>query len=219
MMSKGKRLVDLVIASGALMLLSPLFAAVAAAIKLDDGGPVFFRQVRVGRQGRQFRIWKFRTMVADAERRGTQLTMSVDPRVTRVGRWLRGSKLDEIPQFLNVVTGEMSLVGPRPEVPRYVELSDPDARRILKLTPGIFHAAWLEFPDESDLLARAADPEHYYLRELLPEKYRVNLEYAATANVLRDLGLIVRTLCKIPKRRRSRSHAAWPTAQRSPRWR
>ena len=218
MMSKDKRLFDLIIASGALVLLTPIFAAVAAAIKLDDRGPVFFRQVRVGRQGRRFRIWKFRTMVADAERRGTQLTMSVDPRVTRVGRWLRGSKLDEIPQFLNVVTGEMSLVGPRPEVPRYVELSDPDARRILELTPGIFHAAWLEFPDESDLLARAADPEHYYLRELLPEKYRVNLEYAATANVLRDLGLIVRTLCKIPKRRRSRSHAAWPTA-RSPRWR
>jgi lipopolysaccharide/colanic/teichoic acid biosynthesis glycosyltransferase len=215
MMGKGKRLFDLVTASGALVLFSPLFAAIAAAIKLDDGGPVFFRQVRVGRQGGHFRIWKFRTMVADAERRGRQLTTSVDPRVTRVGRWLRRSKLDEIPQFINVVTGDMSLVGPRPEVPRYVELSDPDALRILELVPGIFHAAWLEFPNEADLLARADDPECYYLRKLLPEKYRINLEYAATTNVLRDIGLILRTLCAIPGADRPTSHTE---CQRSPRW-
>jgi lipopolysaccharide/colanic/teichoic acid biosynthesis glycosyltransferase len=199
MMGKGKRLFDLVTASSALALLSPIFVAIAVAIKLDDGGPVFFRQVRVGRHGRHFRIWKFRTMVTDAERRGVQLTVGVDPRVTRVGRWLRRSKFDEIPQFINVVTGEMSLVGPRPEVPRYVELSDPNARKVLELVPGLFHAAWLDFPDESNLLAQADDPERYYLRQLLPEKYRINLEYAATANVLSDVVLILRTICAIPK--------------------
>jgi lipopolysaccharide/colanic/teichoic acid biosynthesis glycosyltransferase len=198
MMGKGKRLFDLVIASGALMLLSPVFAAIAVAIKLDEGGPVFFRQVRVGRNGRHFRIWKFRTMVTDAERRGPQLTMGVDPRVTRVGAWLRRAKFDEIPQFINVLTGEMSLVGPRPEVPRYVELSDPNARKILELVPGIFHAAWLYYPDEGDLLAKADDPERYYLQDLLPEKYRINLEYEAHANVFTDAVLIIRTLFAIP---------------------
>jgi lipopolysaccharide/colanic/teichoic acid biosynthesis glycosyltransferase len=198
-MSKGKRLFDLVTASGALILLAPIFLVVAVAIKLDDRGPVFFRQVRVGRRGRHFRIWKFRTMVTDAERRGTQLTVGVDARVTRVGRWLRRSKFDEIPQFINVFTGEMSLVGPRPEVPRYVELSDPNARKILELVPGIFHAAWLDFPDEGNLLAEAEDPEHYYLRQLLPEKYRINLTYAANANVLSDVVLILRTICAIPR--------------------
>jgi lipopolysaccharide/colanic/teichoic acid biosynthesis glycosyltransferase len=198
-MGKDKRLFDLVTASIALLLLGPIFVAVAVAIKLDDGGPVFFRQVRVGHRGKHFRIWKFRTMITDAERRGTQLTVGVDPRVTRVGQWLRRLKFDEIPQFINVVTGEMSLVGPRPEVPRYVELSDPDARKILELVPGMFHAAWLDFPDEGDLLAYAEDPEHYYLRQLLPEKYRINLTYAANANVLSDVVLILRTICAIPK--------------------
>jgi lipopolysaccharide/colanic/teichoic acid biosynthesis glycosyltransferase len=199
MMRKGKRLFDLVTAAGALVLLSPIFVAVAVAIKLDDRGPVFFRQVRVGRQGRYFRIWKFRTMVSDAERRGPQLTTGADSRVTRVGQWLRRSKFDEIPQFINVVTGEMSLVGPRPEVPRYVELSDPDARKILDLVPGIFHAAWLDYPDEGDLLAGADDPERYYMQELLPEKYRINLEYAAHAKLFSDVVLILRTLFAIPR--------------------
>jgi lipopolysaccharide/colanic/teichoic acid biosynthesis glycosyltransferase len=193
----GKRCFDLITASVALLLLTPVLVAVALAIKLDDGGPVFFRQVRVGRRGRLFRIWKFRTMVADAQLRGTHLTVGADPRVTRVGRWLRRSKLDETVQFINVVTGEMSLVGPRPEVPRYVDLSDPETRKVLEFTPGIFHAAWLRFPNESDLLEAADDPESYYLQQLLPAKCRINLEYAARANLVRDIMLILRTICAI----------------------
>ena len=193
-MSKSKRLFDLVAASGALVLLSPIFAAVAVAIKLDDGGPVFFRQVRVGRHRRSFKIWKLRTMRVDAERLGGALTVERDPRITRFGRVLRASKLDEIPQLLNVIVGDMSIVGPRPEVPRYVAMYDNLQRQVLDLRPGITDPASIEYRNESALLATATDPEAFYVSQLMPEKIRINLEYAAHATLLTDLQVIGRTL-------------------------
>lgn len=216
-MSGAKRAFDLVGALAGLVVLWPLFLLVALAIKLDDGGSVFFRQARVGWHGRTFRLWKFRTMVPDAERRGAQLTVGRDPRVTRVGYWLRRWKLDELPQLLNVVTGEMSLVGPRPEVPRYVALYTEAQRRVLEVRPGITDPASIEYCDESELLALADDPERLYLEELVPRKLQMNLEYAREATVWRDVGTIVRTLARVAGRRRlaargpQRPHAPAPS--------
>lgn len=200
-MSATKRAFDLVAALAGLLVLSPLFLLVALAIKLDDGGSVFFRQTRVGWHGRPFRLWKFRTMVPDAERRGGQLTVGRDPRITRVGYWLRRWKLDELPQLLNVVTGEMSLVGPRPEVPCYVARYTDAQRRVLDVRPGITDPAAIEYCDESELLARADDPERLYLEELLPRKLQMNLQYAREATVWRDVGMVLRTLARLAGRR------------------
>jgi lipopolysaccharide/colanic/teichoic acid biosynthesis glycosyltransferase len=166
-------------------------------IKLDDGGAVFFRQVRVGRDGRLFRVWKFRTMIANAEQRGGPLTVGEDPRTTRIGRWLRRSKLDELPQLFNVLAGEMSLVGPRPEVPRYVALYSPDQRRVLDLVPGITDPASIVYRHESDLLARAPDPERHYIAVIMPEKIRINLAYAARATWWTDLVVVLDTLRRL----------------------
>ncbi|MBX6365251.1 MAG: sugar transferase [Gemmatimonadetes bacterium] len=200
-MSAAKRAFDLVAALAGLLVLWPLFLLVALAIKLDDGGSVFFRQTRVGWHGRPFRLWKFRTMVPDAERRGGQLTVGRDPRITRVGYWLRRWKLDELPQLLNVVAGEMSLVGPRPEVPRYVARYTEAQRRVLEVRPGITDPAAIEYCDESELLARADDPERLYVEELLPRKLQMNLQYAREATVWRDVGMVLRTLARLAGRR------------------
>lgn len=193
-MTAAKRACDLFGAVAGLVILSPLLVAIGVAIALADGRPVFFRQERVGRGGRMFRMWKFRTMVVQAERMGALLTASGDSRVTRVGRWLRRHKLDELPQLLNVVRGEMSLVGPRPEVPRYVALYTPAQREVLALVPGITDPASIRYADEGVLLAGAADPERLYVEELMPEKIRLNLEYARGATPLTDLAAIGATL-------------------------
>jgi lipopolysaccharide/colanic/teichoic acid biosynthesis glycosyltransferase len=193
-MTPGKRALDLLAGGVGLVVGVPVFLVVAAAVKLDDGGPVFFRQERVGRHGRRFRIWKFRSMAADAERTGRPLTVGDDPRVTRVGRWLRAWKLDELPQLLNVVRGEMSLVGPRPEVPRYVELYTLEQSRVLDLTPGITDPASIRYRNEAEALERADDPEAAYIDTLMPEKIRLNLEYGDVATVWSDLRVILRTL-------------------------
>jgi lipopolysaccharide/colanic/teichoic acid biosynthesis glycosyltransferase len=167
---------------------------------------VFFRQERVGRAGRAFRVWKFRTMVPDAERRGGALTVGDDPRTTRVGRWLRDSKVDELPQLFNVLAGEMSLVGPRPEVPRYVARYSADQRRVLDLVPGITDPASIAYSRESELLARAADPERYYVTAVMPDKIRINLTYAAHANRWTDLKVVLETLGHL-RPRRGQPHA------------
>lgn len=193
-MSIGKRLFDLVFASLGLLVLSPVLALVTLAIKLDDGGPVFFRQERVGFRGTLFRIWKFRTMVVDAEQRGRQLTVGHDPRITRVGAWLRRTKLDELPQLINVLAGEMSFVGPRPEVPHYVALYTPEQRRVLDLVPGITDEASIAYRNENALLGASPDPEQTYIQEIMPAKIALNLACAERASVLRDLGVILRTL-------------------------
>lgn len=196
-MTPFKRAFDLFWSVLGLLVLAPLFAAIALLIKLEDGGPVFFRQERVGYRSRFFRIWKFRTMVVDAEKRGGQLTVGRDPRVTRVGHWLRKMKLDEFPQLINVLVGEMTLVGPRPEVPRYVELYTAEQRRVLDLVPGITDPASIKYRDENEILARSQQPEQTYIQEIMPEKIRLNLLYAEKATVWSDIRVIVSTLLHI----------------------
>jgi lipopolysaccharide/colanic/teichoic acid biosynthesis glycosyltransferase len=196
-MSPTKRAFDLVSAVAGLLVLWPLFLVVALAIRLEDGGSVFFRQVRVGRGGRPFRIWKFRTMVRDAERQGRAITLAKDARVTRVGATLRRLKLDELPQLLNVVAGEMSLVGPRPEVPRYVAQYGPAQRRVLELVPGITSPAKRAYHDEAELLADTPDPEGVYVQQVMPDKIRIHLRYADRATPWSDLLMVVRTLVHI----------------------
>lgn len=167
-------------------------------MKLDSRGPVFFRQERVGRNFRPFRIFKFRTMVVDAPRLGGQITSGhEDPRITRVGRFLRRWKLDELPQLFNVVCGDMSLVGPRPEVPRYVEMFRDEYKEVLRVRPGITDLASIKFRDEASLLSGSADPEQTYVKEILPEKLALAREYVARASFGFDLRILFRTALRI----------------------
>ena len=190
-----KRGLDFTVAALGLALLAPVFGLVALCIRLDSPGPVFFRQERVGRGGRIFRIHKFRTMVADAPSRGLGITVGEDVRITRVGRRLRRSKLDELPQLIDVLAGHMSLVGPRPELPRYVALYPADLRsQLLRVRPGITDPASLQFADEAALLAASTDPERQYREVLLPAKLRLSAEYAGRATLATDLGVLLRTL-------------------------
>ena len=190
-----KRAFDVVCAVIGLLIFGVPMLAVAAWIKLDTAGPVFFRQERVGLHGKLFRIHKFRTMAVDAERSGPQLTVGADARVTRVGRVLRANRLDELPQFLDVLAGDMSLVGPRPDVPRYVEQWPPALReRVLAVRPGITDPASLQFRDEATLLARAADPEREYVDVILPRKLALAADYADHASLWTDLAVIVRSV-------------------------
>ena len=195
-MTRAKRTLDLVTAGVGLMLLAPLLAVVAVLVKTEDGGSVFFRQERVGYRGRPFRIWKFRTMVRDAAR-GLPLTVESDTRVTRIGGWLRRSKLDELPQLFNVLVGEMSLVGPRPEVACYVASYSAAQRRVLELVPGVTDEASIRYVAESALLAAAFDPERVYVSEIVPDKIRLNLAYAAHATVWSDVWVILATLHRL----------------------
>ncbi len=196
-MTRAKRTFDLVGAGVGLVLLAPLLSLLTLLVKVHDGGPVFFRQERVGYRGRSFRIWKFRTMVPDAEARGSPLTVGRDPRVTRIGGWLRRLKLDELPQLFNVLVGDMSLVGPRPEVPRYVAAYTADQRRVLELVPGVTDEASIRYVDESTMLAGAAEPERLYIEVIMPDKIRLNLAYAARAAVWTDVRLILATLRRL----------------------
>jgi lipopolysaccharide/colanic/teichoic acid biosynthesis glycosyltransferase len=190
-----KRSVDLLIAISSLLLLSPLLVTIAALIKLTSPGPVFFRQERIGCAGNPFRIYKFRTMVNDAASIGPALTIGDDPRITPLGRFLRRTKLDELPQLFNVVLGQMSLVGPRPELAKYVALYPASARdRILSMRPGITDEAAIEFMEESRVLAEAADPEWTYVHSILPRKVELYERYAARRNLLLDLRIIGRTI-------------------------
>lgn len=188
-----------------LIALAPLFAVIGLCILIVDGRPILFRQQRVGFQGRPFTIYKFRTMVRLAERLGQPLTSAYDRRVTRLGHWLRKYKLDELPQLFNVIRGDMSLVGPRPEVPRYVELYSEEQRRVLELVPGITDPASIVFRDEAALLADCEDAEQVYLQCIMPEKIRLNLAYAARASILTDLGVILQTLWVLPSKSRSKT--------------
>ena len=193
-MTRAKRAFDLVGAGLGVVLLAPLLALLGLLVKAEDGGPVLFRQERVGYRGRRFRIWKFRTMVPDAEKRGLPLTVGSDPRVTRIGAWMRRLKLDELPQLFNVLLGDMSLVGPRPDVPRYVALYRAPERRVLELVPGMTDEASIRYLGESTLLAASPDPEPHYLEVIAPDKIRLSLAYAARATVWSDLRAILKTL-------------------------
>lgn len=191
----SKRLFDLLMSSLGLLALGPLLILIAVAVKLDSPGPVFFRQERVGRFGLPFRIHKFRTMRHDPAGRGLQITVGADLRITRVGHWLRTSKLDELPQLIDVWQGTMSLVGPRPEVPKYVAHYPAAMRdKILSVRPGITDIASIEYRDESAVLARATDPEQAYIHEVLPHKLALSASYVDQASVWLDIKLILRTL-------------------------
>nr|WP_295903189.1 sugar transferase [uncultured Bdellovibrio sp.] len=194
----GKRQFDFILALIGLLVLSPLFLVVAAWIKFDSKGPVFFRQVRVGLKGKTFRIHKFRTMSTDAEKIGPQLTIGKDSRVTLSGQFLRRYKLDELPQLLDVLQGKMSFVGPRPEVPRYVE-KYPEALKdkALSVRPGITDWASLEFKDENEILGQSEDPERDYVEKIIPIKLKYHLQYIENASMSQDLELIFRTLKEI----------------------
>lgn len=211
-MTRAKRAFDLVFSFVGLLLACPLFLAIAGLVKAEDGGSVFFRQERVGRGGRRFLMWKFRTMVPTAERIGPQLTTAGDSRITRVGTWLRRQKLDELPQLFNVVTGDMTLVGPRPEVPRYVAMYTPEQRTILELAPGITDRASVAFADESALLATVADPERFYIECIVPEKIRLSLDYAKRATTLRDFGVVLQTLARLVPRVKGKVGVKKPTS-------
>jgi lipopolysaccharide/colanic/teichoic acid biosynthesis glycosyltransferase len=191
----AKRLFDVIVAVLGLLLLSPLLVGIALWIKLDSPGPVFFRQERVGRGGALFRIHKFRSMRADAPHAGPQLTVGADPRITRAGQVLRRTKLDELPQLIDVLAGSMSLVGPRPEVPRYVALYPAALRdKVLSVRPGITDPASIEYRDESALLARAADPERVYIEQVMPAKLRCAASYVDRMSLANDVRLIGATL-------------------------
>ena len=199
-----KRCFDLLFSFLGLLFLSPVLLLVATAVKLGDGGPVFYRQERVGQGGCRFRIWKIRTMRVNADKLGPSITKNGDARITPVGRVLRKWKLDELPQFINVLWGDMSFVGPRPEVPRYVALYSDEQLRVLALRPGITDLATLEFRNEEELLAKAEDPEKYYREYCIPRKIELNLQYAARASLLTDLRLICATVVAIIRRHRYR---------------
>lgn len=189
----AKRAFDLVLSAVGLLLLSPLLVVLALWIKLDSPGPVFYRQERVGRYGITFRIHKFRTMVHG--NRGPELTVGADQRITRAGAFLRRTKLDELPQLIDVLRGVMSLVGPRPEVPRYVALYPREVRdKVLSVRPGITDLASLEYRNESERLALAADPEREYIEVVMPAKLQLASHYVDQSSVVFDLQLILRTL-------------------------
>lgn len=189
----AKRVFDIVIASAGLLIAAPLFVAIAIAIKRDSPGPVFFRQLRVGRKRRPFSMWKFRKMPEDLPEQGPMLTARNDQRLTRVGYWLERTKLDELPQLLNVLASEMSVVGPRPEVPKFVDRAALDLwDQVLSVKPGIFGPNQIRYRNEADLYPPGCDIEAFYLNRILPAKLEVDARYARHAHWLADVALLVR---------------------------
>lgn len=189
-----KRVLDIVVALTMLILLSPVFLVLAVAIKIDSKGPVFFRQLRVTQYGKEFRIYKFRTMVANAEKMGTQVTVENDNRITKVGNFIRDYRLDEIPQLLNVLNGTMSFVGTRPEVSKYVKEYTPEMYATLLLPAGITSLASIKYKDEAELLSGALDPDKIYIEKVLPEKMKYNLQAIKKFSFWGDIKLMFMTL-------------------------
>jgi lipopolysaccharide/colanic/teichoic acid biosynthesis glycosyltransferase len=209
-----KRGLDVVMSAASLSLLAPPFAAIGIAIKVDSRGPVFYRGVRVGRHGRSFRLFKFRSMIVDPGI-GATTTSENDPRITRVGRLLRTYKLDELPQLINVLLGDMSLVGPRPEVQRYVDLYTDEEKAILSVRPGITDWSSIKFHNEGEIVAASgiADPDEAYSKLIRPEKLRLQLKYVRERNLVVDLHILFETLATLV---RTRAHSEG-TANRSAR--
>lgn len=188
-----KRLLDVAASGLGLVVLSPLFLTIAIWIKIDSKGPVFYRQVRVGRYNKDFRIFKFRSMRVGADKGSLVTIGGRDPRVTRSGYWIRKFKLDELPQLINVFIGDMSLVGPRPEVRHYVGYWTPEQMHVLDVRPGITDPASIKFRNENELMEKAEDPEKYYIEVIMQEKIRLYLEYVEKHNFFYDIGLIFKT--------------------------
>ena len=192
-----KRTLDIVVSLIGLICFLPLLLVVAILIKLDSTGPIFFRQERIGRRFRPFQILKFRTMIDNAQRTGGLITFGGDPRVTRIGHILRKTKVDELPQLLNVFKGEMSLVGPRPEVPRYVRAFRKEYEEILKVRPGMTDLASLKYRNEEAMLGQSEHPEEEYMKRVLPDKIKLAQDYVRHSSFLFDLSLIFKTLFKL----------------------
>jgi lipopolysaccharide/colanic/teichoic acid biosynthesis glycosyltransferase len=193
-MNLQKRIFDLTLAIPGLIVISPIWFIVALLIKVEDGGPVLFKQTRVGLNGVPFQIWKFRSMSMNSDKIGPQITIGNDSRITTIGAVIRRYKLDELPQLMNVLFGEMSFVGPRPEVLKYVSLYTAQQRKVLELTPGLTDLASIKYRRESELLALSSDPEKTYIEEIMPEKIRINLEYLTKSSVFSDILVIFNTL-------------------------
>ena len=193
------RFFDFLIALWGLCFLLIPFAVIAIAIKCDSEGEVFFRQTRVGKNGELFRIYKFRTMVRDAEKKGLQLSTATDARITKVGKVLRKTKCDELPQLINVLCGQMSFVGPRPEVPKYVAMYDEERKNVLLIRPGITDEASIRYRNENDVLEQSDDPEKTYIEEVMPDKLRINLDYLTKIGLFYNLKLICKTIVAVVK--------------------
>lgn len=194
-----KRIFDLFFAFLGIMLLLPIYLLIAIFIKLDSKGEILYKQERIGKDGIPFYVLKFRTMVPDAFSKGALTVGSRDPRVTRVGFYLRKYKLDELPQLFNVLFGEMSFVGPRPEVKKYTDLYNENQRVVLSVKPGITDYASIKYRNENDLLAQSSDPEKLYIEEIMPEKLNLNLKYINDNNVFKDIKIIINTFYTIVK--------------------
>jgi lipopolysaccharide/colanic/teichoic acid biosynthesis glycosyltransferase len=194
----GKRQFDFICSLLGLVVLSPVFLAIALAVKLDSRGPVFFRQERVGKNGKNFRIYKFRTMVKDAPRLGQHFTTkTTDARITKNGAFLRSHNIDELPQLVNVVLGEMSLVGPRPEVPEIVKLYTDGQKKVLSVRPGLTDYASLEFRREGEIMAESGNLYEDYVNKVLPRKVEMQLKYVKEQSLVTDLKLIFSTIGKV----------------------
>lgn len=194
-----KRVFDIIASGLGLLILSPLFLVVAIWVKLDSTGPVFYKQVRVGRNNKDFYLYKFRSMRVGSDKKGLITVGGRDPRVTRSGYYIRKYKLDEFPQLINVFKGDMSLVGPRPEVRKYVDLYTPEQMHVLEVRPGITDLASIRYRNENELLAKASDPEQYYRDIVMQDKLRINLEYVRNHSFFGDICLIFKTFLSIIK--------------------
>ncbi len=196
----AKRVFDIVVSILILILSSPFFLLLSIGIKLDSKGPVFYRQVRVGRYNQDFKIFKFRTMVQNADKIGLQITTDNDPRITRMGRLIRKCRLDEFSQLLNVLSGTMSLVGPRPEVRKYVDVYKPEYMATLLVRPGITATSSIAFRNEDELLNAGGDPEQIYVDQILPPKMELNLEYLKRISVFQDIKIMFQTVAAVLKK-------------------
>lgn len=191
------RFFDFILSLVGLVVLAPIFIVLAIWIKIDSTGPVFYKQVRVGQNGIDFGLFKFRSMVVDADKRGLITVGGRDPRITRSGYFIRKYKLDELPQLINVLVGDMSLVGPRPEVRKYVDLYTDEQQKVLSVKPGITDYASIEYMDENEILGKSSDPEKTYIEEIMPEKIKYNMKYIQNKNVSEYFKIIFLTLLKI----------------------
>jgi lipopolysaccharide/colanic/teichoic acid biosynthesis glycosyltransferase len=193
----AKRLFDILASFFGLIVLFPFLFALSLWIAIDSKGGIFYRQIRVGKNGKDFRLWKFRTMKTDSDKKGLLTVGGRDPRITRLGYYLRKYKIDELPQLLNVLTGDMSLVGPRPEVRKYVNMYTPEQLHVLDVQPGITDYASIEYSNENELLAKSNDPEKTYIEEVMPAKLKLNMKYIEEKSFGTDIKIIFKTVAKI----------------------
>jgi lipopolysaccharide/colanic/teichoic acid biosynthesis glycosyltransferase len=195
-----KRIFDFILSLFGIILLFPLFIVISILITLDSAGGILYLQTRVGKNNKDFKLFKFRTMKTDSDKKGLLTVGNADSRITRTGLWLRKYKLDELPQLFNVLLGNMSLVGPRPEVRKYVDMYSPEQIKVLSVKPGITDNASIEYADENELLSKHPEPEKFYISEVMPAKLKINLEYISNQSVAEDFRIILKTFFRIFKK-------------------